>query len=202
MLEFDEATHVYRWRGNQVPNVTGIIEAAVDAYHGPEHVLEQAGRFGREVHKITVLDEKGILDEYEYDPQMDPWLESWRKYLRDFSYEDMPNPMVIDIKTGAKSPTWALQTAAYTQLLKENLSDLSRGLHHEIPLYSRKYGFAGTLDRAWVCGGRVGRRLVQVTDEKYDLYQFKDTLQSDVNVFVSMLNAWKWRKRNNLLKEG
>lgn len=62
MLTFDEATHVYRWNGQPVPNVTRVLAPLTDYSRIPEDVLARAQLEGKAIHRMVELYMKGALD--------------------------------------------------------------------------------------------------------------------------------------------
>lgn len=83
-LTFDEATHTYRISGKKVPSVSRIMDA-LQSWEGiPKAVLEAAAEFGRHVHEACHFDNMGTLDYDALDPQLRPYVDAWRNFLRDF----------------------------------------------------------------------------------------------------------------------
>lgn len=140
-ITFDEETHTYTdARGRVVPGVTGIIRACglMDTQWSNEWYMQR----GLAVHRAVELDEKGDLDEASLDPLVVPYLDAWRRWRADSGYVSTAQELriyhpvyryagtldqtgilngqtcLVDIKTGAYQPWWALQTAAYNAVAK------------------------------------------------------------------------------------
>jgi hypothetical protein len=139
-LTFDAATHTYRWCGDVVPGVTGILRPLCNFDFVKPDVLAAAAAFGTAVHRTCELADRGILDEAALDPELAPYLAQWRKFCADHGaeWEWIEAPLyhqtmryagtvdrigrvkgercVLDIKTSASLyPMVGPQTAAYAR---------------------------------------------------------------------------------------
>lgn len=146
-LIFDEDTHTYRYDGQLVPGVTSILECVglSDFSMVPPDILEQAKAFGTEVHRATEkLDRnEDILTEISEISGL--YLCHYIKFLNDLDVKIIdiekrvfcekflyagtldriavfkklsPHPVLFDIKTGQKSISHQVQTAAYEYAYK------------------------------------------------------------------------------------
>lgn len=146
-LNFDPATHTYTVGGVVVPSVTRILRPLTDFSHVPPDVLARAAAFGTAVHRMIYLEEGGDLDEEALDPILRPWLNAWRKWRTETKllvidrerpvYHPVMQyagtidmlamirgyPVILDIKTGIKSPAAGAQTWAYRQALCAETGD-------------------------------------------------------------------------------
>lgn len=115
-IHLDPDTHTYTVEGRIVPGVTSILTKAGLTDFSMVHpvLLERKRRQGTLAHLVTEYDDLGILDEATVSPDLLPFLEAWRKFKADYSFE----PQEI-----------------------------------ELPVYSSKYRYAGTLDRVGVLEG-------------------------------------------------
>lgn len=86
-LEFDEATHTYRYQGQVVPGVTSVLRPVTDLSHVPPDILAASSAFGVAVHKACELDDLGQLDEEALDVALAPYLAAWRKFSRDYEVQ-------------------------------------------------------------------------------------------------------------------
>jgi hypothetical protein len=181
-LEFEEATHTYRYRGRIVPSVTEILRPLSD-FSGADPVKLEAGRRrGTAVHRVIELDNRGELDEESVDGEYLPRLNQWRLFIREsgfvvtaceqrvhhrsFGYagtvdvvgEWQGTSWVVDIKTGRIPKSAGPQLAAYQMALEP----------------------------------KPRRRLcVQVSDHRYELQECKSL--SDFALFQSCLNIWRFK---------
>lgn len=143
-LEFDEASHEYRFGGRVVPSVTQVLETVgiSDFSMVPEPVLDAAQKRGTAVHKACWYDDQDDLDESSVDPSILGYLNGWRKFRAETGftaeqieqriycptnvYAGTPDRVgemnvlgrvLVDIKTGGESPSWPIQLAAYMKAL-------------------------------------------------------------------------------------
>lgn len=87
MLTFDATAHRYYWHGQPVPGVTTILAPLTDLSRVSESVLRAASEFGTAVHLACELDDKGTLDEAALDPHLQPYLDAWRRFCREWEVE-------------------------------------------------------------------------------------------------------------------
>ena len=156
--------------------------------------LEIAQDFGINTHLACELHDKKILDEKSLDPKIAPYLNQWKKFVKDyglkikaseiekhfiskrFKFQGTPDRItmvdnkitIIDIKTSSSfySAT-SLQLAGYKILANEN-------------------GIKAT--QRWA---------VKLSDKDYKVQPYTDN--SDKKVFISALAICYWKKQHNLL---
>jgi len=143
-LTFEERTHTYRVAGVVVPSVTQILRPLM-AFEGiPPAVLEAKADLGRRVHFACQLDDEDDLDESSIEDDVAPYLEGWRRFLRDSGAHVLHNEQrvlephlmyagtldnvigyqrrkwLVDKKTSIATPISAgPQTAAYMRALND-----------------------------------------------------------------------------------
>lgn len=83
MLTFDERSHTYRFRGALVPGVTSILKPLVNFDMVPHEVLERKRDLGQRVHYACQLDDENDLDEASVESDVAPYLDGWRRFLRE-----------------------------------------------------------------------------------------------------------------------
>lgn len=94
-FKFDEDSHIYSiergyGRGKietiEIPGCTRVIDTGGwDTYANVrEDILERKSAIGREVHRATVLYDRGVLDWKTLDPRVAPYVAGW-KYFRDLT---------------------------------------------------------------------------------------------------------------------
>jgi len=135
VLEFDEATHIYKWNGKPVNNVTTIIKEA--GLSDDRFYTEESRIRGSAVHLACQYYDEGALDWdsviEEYKPYVDAYIDFlnvakpvWhgielRLYNERYNYAGtldregllFERNAILDLKTGAV-PEWVkIQTAAY-----------------------------------------------------------------------------------------
>ncbi len=84
-LEFDPRLHLYRWRGELVPNITYVVPS--DYSHVNPKVLEIARQRGHAVHKATELYDLGTLNWATLDVKVEPYLVGWTQFKADYEVE-------------------------------------------------------------------------------------------------------------------
>ena len=142
MLTFDEATHTYRWCGELVPGVSGIIKStglAPDYTKIDPATLARAAARGAYVDQCCALLDRGELDEPALHPETVPYVQAWQLCKRELGFrplrhqgriyhptlryagsydvdvEDAQGPIRVDLKCTWKiARTYQLQLAAYT----------------------------------------------------------------------------------------
>lgn len=197
MFRFDEPTHVYTLGEQVLPSVTQVLAPFYDFSMVSPAVLEHARSRGVAVHRCVQLDIKDDLVEESVAPELAGYLAAWRAFrsecrisAADFGEPERPlfHPIyrfagtpdvplffsgrwaVLDIKTpDALDPAWALQTAAYKELLNANTP---KGEHQIEDRYSLRLRENGT----------------------YRLDQFKD--RADWTVFLSALTLHNWKGKH------
>ena len=132
-----------------LPRVTEVLRGAglIDMSFVPSAILERAQLFGTAVHRATELWDKGVLDISKLSAPLVPYLEGWKKFLKDYNIQIDPDEMekqftsskwgfkgtpdrwpvigrrrtLVDIKSSTSmQPSTRIQTAAYEILLEEN----------------------------------------------------------------------------------
>lgn len=175
----------------QVESVSEILEhfGIADYSHVNEKVLKAAQDFGIVVHDTCYLSD--IDDLAECDPQVEPYLFQWQKFLSDHhipwdEFDLIEKPLyskiwgfagtpdrifldkIIDIKTGQPSLAHKIQKAMYQILAEENL---------DIKIKER-----------WT---------VYLTANDYKVVEHKD--KEDVSIAKSLVALFNWKKREGLL---
>ena len=177
------------------PRVTNILKTAglINFDMVPKDILERACAFGSAVHLATQLDDLGTLDIDTVDSSIMGYLESWRKFCKDYDlsftkdeiehrleskygFNGTPDRwhtqkgILVDLKSSvAMYPSTEIQTMAYSMLVEEN---------YKIKIKQR-----------------LG---VQLTEKCYKVIPYTD--KSDRAVFLSCLNIFNWKKMRGLLK--
>lgn len=146
-LEFDSETHTYRYNGNLVAGVTSVLEnvGLSDFSMVPQDILAQAQAFGTEVHYACELFDKGQEIPSTLSETSGLYMCHYIKFINDFWIEMIEvekkvfckkylyagtldrvavlkkissDPIIFDIKTGQKSISHSIQTAAYEYAYK------------------------------------------------------------------------------------
>ena len=147
-LAFEEEGHVYKYRNKPVDSVTQILSKA--GLSGNPFYTPGSAQRGHEVHLMTALHDRGLLDEDELPDWMRGYLESWKQFLstapviiidiekfvfnsklkytgrvdRTVYYDNVPG--ILDIKSGAYEPWHPIQLWGYADTdYRENLDHFS-----------------------------------------------------------------------------
>ena len=192
MLEFNSETHTYRLDGIKIPSVTQILQGAglSDFSKVNPELLKRAQSFGTAAHLACQLYDENRLDIKSLDIALEPRLESWILFKRDFGITEFKeiekqvysikyqyagcldrltmDDALIEIKTCTTIPkTTGLQLMGY-QIAREEMSKI-----------------------------KIKRRLcVQLLDGTYKMEEYKD--RTDFRVFTSCLSIVNWQKINNI----
>lgn len=144
MLTFDAPTHTYRFGGALVPGVTTILRPLSNFEGIPVDVLERKRDLGQRVHFACQLSDEDDLEESSVEPDVEPYLEAWRKFIRDTGAHVLHNEQrvysqafgyagTLDNVIGLRSHKWLVdkktsiatpiaagpQTAAYLRALND-----------------------------------------------------------------------------------
>jgi hypothetical protein len=150
-FSFDANRHVYLVQGRPVPSVTHVLHSAgLGANYSmvPPEVLERKRIIGQFVHEATQYLDEGSLDLASVDPELEPYLSGYQRFLRESGFQpqliehrivgsiggmlcggtvDRVGSMngkfwIIDLKCVDRLyPGFALQTAGYELLLPKPL---------------------------------------------------------------------------------
>lgn len=83
LLYFDADRHEYFFDGVRVPSVTEVLRPLTSFDGIPPHVLEAKRDLGQRVHFACQLDDERDLDERSVEPDVEPYLRAWRRFLRE-----------------------------------------------------------------------------------------------------------------------
>jgi hypothetical protein len=89
LLELFETTHTYYYDRREIINVTTILEMAglSDYSRVPANLLDRAQTFGRALHKGTELLDLGKIDVSTIHPDLAPYLDGWKAFVKDHVVE-------------------------------------------------------------------------------------------------------------------
>jgi hypothetical protein len=86
-LAFDELAHVYTWKGEAIPSLSSILEAAGlngDLSRIPRAILERKASIGEELHRAAELIFEGATaEDLEVDPAVAPYFAAFHKFLQE-----------------------------------------------------------------------------------------------------------------------
>lgn len=196
MLEFEEATHTYRWGGKVVPGITSLLAWACEFGFITPAQLEAARDRGTYTHSLCELNDLSDLDdEAERDGEHWKRLLAWRGwcmeyganweaieqmgYSQRYGYAGRPDRRgmlgkfgshrwIVEIKTAdSPSDVWGMQLAAQKQLAIEE-------------------------DAAWAGAHRA---TVQLTSDGRAIFrEWKDP--QDWGAFASLITLYHWKQQH------
>lgn len=197
MLHFEPVEHLYRLDGQVIPSVTQVLKPLYDFSMVAPEVLERKRLIGTAVHRAIELSIMGDLDESTIAPEWAGYLNGWKRFLDEarihpadigepekplahatYRFAGTPDiPIcierrwgVLDLKTAeALHPAWALQAAAYQELMNANTPKGQRRIEDRYTLQLRENG-------------------------SYRLERYTD--RNDFNVFLSLLTVKRWQEKH------
>lgn len=161
-LTFDEATHTYFWDGKKVPSVNQIIDKVFHRSYGGDPWYGERGRL---FHTAAEYFDQGTLDESSVDPEISPFLDSYKDFLRetkatsvlieqrlysqmhgfagtiDRVWEIDGRRVLGDFKTGNYMKYHKYQLWAYDILYSENYKDQPLSGRRGLYLKTKPYDF-------------------------------------------------------------
>jgi hypothetical protein len=157
MLSFDETSHTYTQDGIVVPSATQIISAMIPT-EASKYYTEAGRERGKQVHLACELYDEKDLDEETLDPRLIPYLEGWKKFLREtrvtivdtehrgaskfgfagtrdrLAIDHKGDKILIDIKSSIAKPKWiGIQLGFYQQLAEEQGHKISERWSIHLP---------------------------------------------------------------------
>lgn len=189
-IEFDEQTHIYKLNGKIIPSVTQILSNLSNFSFVSPEVLARKADIGCKVHKACEWWDKNELDEETLHPIISGYLSGWKKFKKDTRYIPMiwevlaasekylfggridsvgvidDKQTLVDIKTGIKTKSHSLQTAAYQILWEEEVKGRIR---QRLCVYLKK----------------DGNYSIEPHSDKIDKYKFLEELRRYKNERVS-----------------
>ncbi len=192
-VTFEPVSHKYfDESGREYPSVTTILKHFGISPDYDKFGNDNARDFGTAVHRVCELYDLGTLNEYTFDSRIEPYLNGYKKFLKEFSPEWtlIETPMIsriwgfagtpdragimlakncgIDLKSGAPHPSHEIQTGGYDVLIEENM---------KIKIKKRA-------------------SLYLLPD---DFRLIEHTSRSDRSVFIGLAQAYNWKKNHNLI---
>lgn len=199
-LAFQEAGHKYSIGGLRIWSTTQIIEASAPLSDFAKDA--KAAAFGTEFHKVSAYLDRGEFEGYEYDHVMDPWLDGWRKFRRDFPYLvpfQLGERPCIEMRlyssrfdfAGALDRVWWNPVDRYVII-----NDIKTG--GKCPTWQLQTAAYQQLFVETVPNAPPARRwITQVKEGGYKLHKPENPWKVDLNVFLSMQSVWNWKAENN-----
>lgn len=197
MLSFDEASHLYYWNGQPVPNVTKIIGPLVDFGMVAPEVLERARQEGVAIHKMVELEVKGDLDVDTLPDWMRGRYAAWCRFREDSGFE------LIASETRMYHSTLGYAGTPDLFCLLPRLKHFNKGIANidlkrslfggpSIGLQTAAYSELKNREK----GDRVRYRAALVLNDNktYRLTPFEDP--DDWTAFLACLQQLRWKEKH------
>lgn len=193
-IAFDELRHTYQVDGRPVPSVTQCLDWLVDWSMVPPALLEYKSALGTAVHQMVHLACRDDLDEEEMDPVLLPYLEQWRRFVKESGYTVLQSELRVCHPAGyAGTLDLVLGRVARTRL-KRYVCDIKTAkaipatVGAQVAAYAEAYKAMG--------GSYDGRKVLRLWPDGYKLDDLNDP--ADWSVFLSAKNLHHFRSRHGL----
>lgn len=190
-LTFDAETHVYRFKGEVVPSVTGILKPLQDFSSVPVSVLEAASNFGTAVHLACELWDKNVLDEDLLDPALAPYLAGWKQFSADHAVEwEMIEEQVYHpgLRYAGTLDRYGMVSGDRTVLDIKSSAGLYPAVGPQLAAYKNAIPF---------CPVTAARMAVQLkADGSYVAKKYTD--RTDWPLFASLVTVRNWSLSHNV----
>lgn len=203
MLQFEESTHTYTVDGRDVASVTQVL-SRVGVRHSEDDYWNSltgtewmnnptAAKFGTEFHRVAQITLMG--GEPDYDSQMEPWVESFRKFRRRYPelesiiHEGRPlieRPMHSKRLDYCATPDWAAMYKGKPVVIDWKTTSVSSEIHHiQLGAYARVLEEVTGI-RGW------SSWVVYINDHGFKLAERTSRqVKVDINQFICVLNTYK-----------
>lgn len=197
MLIFNEERHEYRFNGEIIPSVTGILKPLIDYSMINPATLQAASELGTMVHQTTELFDLGTLDEDDLDPILQPYLNAWKQFRHEVGFvPDTVESRMYHPKfkyCGTSDRTGAIRGIKAVVDIKKMMT-LGPVIGPQLAAYKEMHNLDGAgIEKRYALGLRP--------DGTYRLQEYTD--HSDLACFMSLLTIHKaqatinnWRKKH------
>lgn len=188
-FNYNDDLHEYRLDGKLMDHVTGVLTSVgiIDLNQIPEGRLETARSRGSRLHRATLLDDMGELDDRGLSEDLVGGLASWRKFRRDSNLQILEAEQVI-----YNEQLWIAGT--YDRIMRD-----SKGQKCLIEIKPPVVPPYTGLQLAWyelVLGNSYFRRfgVGLRPDGKPNVVPFTD--RNDRNIVLGALATARWKREN------
>ena len=187
-IKFNKDTHTYFLDDRKIPSVTQIISSAglSDFSKVNQDILKRSQSFGSAAHLACQLHDDNRLDMKSLDPALEPYLEAWILFKRDFGITKF-----TEIEKQVYSAKY-IYAGCLDRLWEDTLIEIKTCTTIPKTTGLQLVGYQGAYEEMYKV--KIKRRLcVQLLDGTYKMEEYKE--KSDRTVFLSCLNLHNWRKR-------
>ena len=182
------------------------VSRVLDQYL-PVPWTEEARARGSAIHKAGALLDGGLggsgLHWPSVNPEIVPYLRAWEKCKADLLAGPLKHSLLIDVKSGVAHTRHQLQTALYKVALVETGWGTVGSKLVERFVWSRRFGYAGTLDRFYPGKNlRIIRRACVYLKPtgKYEIKWHDDP--ADEAAAIGLVQGYHWITKNVPKKKG
>lgn len=195
MLEFDAATHTYRWKGAKVPHVTGVLAPFTDYSHIPADTLKKAQDEGIAIHRMVELDCQDELDVDGLPEWLRGYHKAWKLFVEETGFSIESSEERVYHPTLGYAGTLDLCGMLTHTGPEIAIIDVKRSFYAgaAIGLQTWAYLEARNTDKERLPASK--RFALQLRPNgTYRLQEFKD--RADKSVWLAALTIYRWRERN------
>ena len=187
-LIFNAQNHEYKLDNIKLPSVTQVLQGAglSDFSKVNPELLKRAQSFGTAAHLACQLYDENRLDIKSLDIALEPRLEAWILFKRDFGIKTFKEieKQVYSIKYQ--------YAGCLDRLLEDALIEIKTCTTIPKTTGLQLSGYQGAYEEMYKV--KIKRRIcVQLLDGTYKVEEYKE--KSDRTVFLSCLNLYNWGKR-------
>ena len=189
-LVFNSENHEYKLDDVKLSSVTQILQGAglSDFSKVNPDILERAKKFGTSTHLACQLYDENRLDIKSLDIALEPRLESWILFKRDFGITEFK-----EIEKQVYSTKYQYAGCLDRLTMEDALIEIKTCTTIPKTTGLQLSGYQGAYEEQYKV--KIKRRIcVQLLDGTYRLEEYKE--KSDFRVFTSCLNVINWRKIN------
>lgn len=197
MLEFDEPSHVYKWDGQIVPNVTRIISPLSDYSRIPDAVLEKARQEGVHIHRMVEWDCLGVLVVDTLPEWMRPYFAAWRKFVAESGFKLIASEQKIYHRTYRYAGQLDLEgTLPLLRIKRPAILDIKRSFYAGPAIGVQLAAYKAARDSETKGDARPDKRfgLKLQPNGEYRLEEFADP--EDFGTFLGCLSILNWRLKH------
>jgi hypothetical protein len=194
-FRYDPEKHLYTRKDVKVPGVTSILKELgfIDFSFVKKEIMERAQTLGTAVHKTCELyDNHDLPEKLESAEILNPYLESWKKFQKDFKFKIIYNEkMVASAKWNFCGTLDRFGTGVIKGKSKQILLDIKTSKCYYPAVELQLAGYEIALREMEDMKGEIIRMSVQLSPDNYKITISEDY---DMNVFLSAVNCYNWKK--------
>ena len=190
-IKFNKDTHTYFLDDRKIPSVTQIISSAglSDFSKVNQDILKRSQSFGSAAHLACQLYDENRLDIKSLDIALEPRLEAWILFKRDFGIKTFK-----EIEKQVYSIKYQYAGCLDRLTMDDALIEIKTCTTIPKTTGLQLMGYQGAYEEMYKV--KIKRRIcVQLLDGTYKMEEYKE--KSDRTVFLSCLNLHNWQLNKN-----